>query len=245
LIQHGLQSIPVSSTKSAEHAISEISKYDLSNLKQLVFCGGETMLGNEYWKVASWLAHNVPNAKQQLTVCFQTNGTQPLRLENHATIKKFHLVKMHISLDGVGDRFNYIRWPADWNQVTDNILSIRQTAPNNVMFVIEETISIFNLAYLEELDSWVKNNFVDNREGDVINHTRHLAHKTFNLLNLSLEYVDAVAKTNYKNLIPNNWVENSGVIKSMINEIKRFDTLRNESFEKTFPEVAEYYARFL
>ena len=245
LIQHGLKNTPISSSKSAQHAITELEKYDLSNLKQLVFCGGETMLGNEYWKVASWLAHNVPNAKQQLTICFQTNGTQPLRLEHHDTIEKFYLVKMHISLDGTGDRFNYIRWPADWNQVTDNILSIRHTAPSNVMFLVEETISILNLAYLDELDSWVKNNFVDNREGDVINHTRHLVHGPFNLSNLSQEYVDAVSKTNYKNLIPSHWAESSDAIKLMINEIKRFDKLRNESFEKTFPEVAEYYSRFL
>jgi len=245
LIQHGLQDSPVSSGKSAEHVISEISKYDLSNLKQMVFCGGETMLGNEYWKVASWLAQNVTNAKQQLTICFQTNGTQPLRLDHHDTIEKFHLVKMHISLDGTGDRFNYIRWPANWNQVTDNILSARQSAPSNVMFVVEETISIFNLAYLSELDNWIKNNFVDNREGDVINHSRHLAHGTFNLLTLTQEYVDAVSKTNYKNLIPSNWVESPGAIKLMIGEIKRFDKLRNESFENTFPEVAEYYSRFL
>jgi sulfatase maturation enzyme AslB (radical SAM superfamily) len=240
-----LQDSPVSSGKSAKHVISEISKYDLSNLKQLVFCGGETMLGNEYWKVANWLAHNVPNAKQQLTICFQTNGTQPLRPEHHDIIEKVDLVKMHISLDGTGDRFNYIRWPANWNQVTDNILSVRQSAPSNVMFVVEETISIFNLAYLSELDGWVKNNFVDNREGDIVDHTRHLAHGTFNLLKLSQEYVDAVAKTNYKNLIPNNWIENPGAIESMIGEIRRFDNFRNESFENTFPQVAEYYSRFL
>jgi hypothetical protein len=70
-------------------------------------------------------------------------------------------------------------------------------------------------------------------------------HGTFNLFNLSQEYVDAVSKTNYKNLMPGHWVENPGAIKSMIDEIKRFDKLRNESFEKTFPEVAEYYSRFL
>jgi sulfatase maturation enzyme AslB (radical SAM superfamily) len=245
LIQHGLKNTPVSSNKSAQHAITELEKYDLSNLKQLVFCGGETMLGNEYWKVASWLAHNIPNAKQQLTICFQTNGTQPLRLEHHDTIEKVHLVKMHVSLDGTSDRFNYLRWPADWNQVTDNILSIRQSAPGNVMFVVEETISIFNLAYLDELGGWVENNFVHNREGDAINHTRHLAQGTFNLSNLTQEYVDAVSNTNHKNLIPNNWIENPFAINLMIGEIKRFDNLRNESFENTFPEVAEYYSRFL
>jgi hypothetical protein len=100
-------------------------------------------------------------------LCFQTNGTQPIHPKNFETIEKFHLVKLHISLDGVGNRFEYLRWPANWRQVTDNILDLRKTLPGNVMFVIEETVSIFNLLYINELESWVKQNFTTNREGDV------------------------------------------------------------------------------
>jgi hypothetical protein len=31
----------------------------------------------------------------------------------------------------------------------------------------------------------------------------------------------------------------------MLAEIKKFDALRNESFEEVFPELANLYARFL
>ena len=76
-----------------------------------------------------------------------------------------------MSLDGVGERFEYLRWPATWRQVTDNIMHIRETAPSNTMFLIEETVSIFNFYYMNELDAWAKNNFTANREGDVTHHT--------------------------------------------------------------------------
>jgi len=235
---------PISAPRQKNEVIGALSRLDLSNLRQLVFCGGETLLGQAYWDVAEWLGNNVPNAKQQLTLCFQTNGTQPILPKNFDIIEKFYLVKLHISLDGVGDRFDYQRWPANWNQVSDNILNLRASLPGNVMFVVEETISIFNLLYLQELKKWVAENFTTNREGDVVNHTKHLVSGAFNLQNMSQEYVDVVRQSPQKNLIPTNWKENPTAIQNMLAEIKKFDALRHESFEKVFPELVNLYSRF-
>ena len=109
------------------------------------------------------------------------------------------------------------------------------------MFVVEETISIMNLYYQEELDKWVKENFATNREGDITNHTRHLAHGYFSLENASTEYKQAVNQSYFKK----NWQENPQAIKEMIIKIKKFDQFRNQSFAKTFPELAEFYSRYL
>jgi len=244
LKENKLWNQPISAPRQKNEVIDALAKLDLSNLRQLVFCGGETLLGQAYWDVAEWLGNNVPNARQQLTLCFQTNGTQPILPKNFDIIEKFHLVKLHISLDGVGDKFNYQRWPAKWAQVTDNILNLREILPGNVMFVVEETISIFNLLYLQELEKWVAENFTTNREGDVVNHTKHLVSGTFNLQNMSQEYVDVVKQSPQKNLIPSNWKENPVAIQNMLAEIKKFDALRNESFEKVLPELANLYTRF-
>ena len=242
---HNEWSEPVYTPKSKEQVIDAIKQLDLSNLRQLVFCGGETLLGNEYWAVADWIGDHVPNAKQQLTLCFQTNGTQSISPANYRIIEKFHLIKLHVSLDGVADQFEYLRWPAKWEQVTSNIQELKNTLPSNVMFVVEETVSIFNLAYTDRLDAWIRENFTTNREGDVTNHTRHLAAGWYSLENCSQEYVDAMQKTPHANLIPSNWCESDSRIKAMLQQIQKFDSYRNESFTKTFPEVAEYYARFL
>jgi sulfatase maturation enzyme AslB (radical SAM superfamily) len=243
LKNHGEWPGPISSSQTKDKVIKALSNLDLSNLKQLVFCGGETLLGNEYWAVAEWLGNNVPNAKKQLTLCFQTNGTQSIPLKYFDTIEKFHLVRFHISLDGIQERFEYLRWPASWNQVVDNIMQIRETVPSNVMFLIEETISIFNLGYTTELDSWAQNNFSTNREGDTVNHTKHLAGGIFTLQNMSQEYVNGLGK--YRELIPSNWREDPQRIATMIGTIKKFDQYRNQSFRQTMPEVAEYYNRYL
>lgn len=236
---------PVTPGHSKEKVIAALKQLDLSNLRMLVFCGGETLLGQEYWDVAKWLGDNVPNAKQQLTLCFQTNGTQPVHPRNYHIIEKFFLVKLHFSLDGIGSRFEYLRWPAVWSQVTDNILNIRHTVPSNVMFLVEETISIFNLVYSTELDTWVKQNFTTNREGDPVNHTKHMANGIFGLDNCSQEYVDWALKQNVKNLISQHWKESPHQISLMLNEIANHDQMRQQQFSLVFPELGIFYARFL
>jgi len=241
LKENGLWQKPVYSAKNKDKVITALSNIDLSNLKQLVFCGGETLLGKEYWEVARWLANNVPNAKKQLTLCFQTNGTQKIAEKYFDLIEKFHLVKLHVSIDGVDKKFEYQRWPALWNQVTDNILNLRENLPSNVMFVIEETVSIFNLYHQQELAQWIKQNFATNREGDKINHTRHLAHGIFNLENVTEEYKQAIGQQYHKK----DWQENPEQIQKMLKEIEKFDQIRKQDFAKTFSEIADFYKRYL
>jgi sulfatase maturation enzyme AslB (radical SAM superfamily) len=235
---------PIFSPRSKTEIIQLLSGLNLENLRQVVFCGGETLIGNEYWEVAKWLAENVPNAKQQLTVCFQTNGTQPIHPKNFDTIEKLHLIKLHVSLDGVGAQFEYMRWPASWNQVQENLLELKQTVPSNVMFLIEETISIFNILNIDQVDQWVAHNFATNREGDVTVCTKHLAAGTFSPNNVTTELVQMLEKNSTRNLIPTTWVERPQTITAMIAEIKKFDLRRNQSFQKTFPETAAAYARY-
>ena len=242
LTDNGLRKDPVYSAKNKDKVITALSNIDLSNLKQLVFCGGETLLGREYWEVTKWLADNYAwHVKEQLTLCFQTNGTQPIPEKYFDLIERFHLVKLHISLDGAADKFEYQRWPASWNQVIDNILNLREQLPGNVMFVVEETVSIFNLFYQSELDTWIKNNFATNREGDTVNHTRHLAEGNFKLNNITDEYAKEVDQS----YLAPGWKENPEEIRKMLKEIEKFDLLRNQSFAEVFPEVKQFYHRYL
>ena len=206
----------------SKDVIAALSNLDLTNLKMLVFCGGETLLGQEYWDVGKWFVDTVPDAKKDLTMCFQTNGTQTIHPRNFETIDRCHLVKLHISLDGIGEKFEYLRWPASWNQTIDNLFDLREKLPSNVMFLVEETISIFNLYYLGELDKWVQQNYTTNREGDSIVHTKHLAANTFDIRGcLTQEYVDAMQSSPYLNLIDPNWQEQPAKITKMIAEIQK------------------------
>lgn len=233
--------------------LSILKKLDLSNLEMITLAGGESLLGTAYWQVAEYIIDTVPNADKQLIVQFQTNGTQSIDKKYHDLIKKCRLVKFTFSIDGIKEKFEYLRWPANWKQVTGNMFRLREQLPVNVAFQIEETISIFNLFYLDELEIWHKNNFSVNRLGpnkqgefgNLINHEQHLAYGIYSLSNLTQEYVDAIKKTKYADLIRPDWQENPKEIQKMITEVEKFDKIRNQDWRKTFPEVAEFYSRYI
>lgn len=234
----------IPASKNGQEAIEILKKFDLSHLRSLTFCGGETLLGNDYWEVCEYLA-TLPHAKESLMISFQTNGTQSIPKKRYDLLDKFHLIKLHVSLDGVEERFNYQRWPADWKQVEENLFNIKENAPGNVMFLIEETLSIFNLAYHGEVAKWRKQYFNTNREGDLVDHTHHIAEGTYHHRGCTQEYVDFLRTTKGLNIISADWEEDPVLIKKMIAEIKQFDQFRNQSFNESLPKVAEFYKRYL
>jgi len=235
---------PLRTTHNQDTLLSLLATMNLSNLRQVVFCGGETLLGNHHWDVAQWLALNVPNAKEQLTLCFQTNGTQSIDQKHFEIIDRCHLVKLHVSIDATEQQFEYLRWPALWMQVQQNLYDLRDTLPSNVMFLVEQTVSIFNVVYLDELDRWCRKNFSVNREGDPIDCTRHLAMGIYSLKNASQQLINTLENSPYRNLVPNNWKEHAQSITSMLGQIKKFDQFRNQSFEKTFPATFMAFKEF-
>jgi organic radical activating enzyme len=234
-------------TKSRMDDIIKVFKsLDLTNLEMVQYCGGETLMGNTYWETTKILADLIPNTKDKITLGFQTNGTQSIDEKYYDLIEKFHLVKFIISLDGVGDRFNYMRWPADWDQVSDNILAMRENLPVNVMFIIQETASNLNLFYHDEVSNWVEKKFSTNRLGDITNYSKQLVvHQNLNVNNITKEYYNAIQAKGLTNLLSSNWQENPENIKRMIEEVEMYDKFRNQNWRTTFPEVAEFYSRYL
>jgi hypothetical protein len=222
-----------------------LTTLDLSNLKQIQFCGGETLIGNTYWKTAELIAELVPDAHERVTLGFQTNGTQPIEEKYYRIIEKFKLVKFMISIDGTSNRFEYLRWPASWNQTVDNIFTIREKVPSNVMFFIQECTSNLNLYYFNEVGNWVKNNFANNRFGDKNDHGTQLAiHPYLDVNTITQEYFDRVQGTEMSDFLTENWQESPDKIRRFITETEKFDRLRGQNWTKTFPEVADFYSRY-
>jgi hypothetical protein len=230
-------------TNDADKMIAILDDLDLSNLKNITLCGGETLLGNGYWKVADYIANKIPKiCKEQVRLCFQTNGSQPIPKYAHNILEKYWLIQINFSIDGVAEQFEYLRWPGKWDQVTTNMLEMRDSIPPNHMFLLEETTSIFNLPYRNRLQTWHKKNFSENRLGDTIHFTNHYANGTFALNSMTQEYYDDFKHTPG---VPWNFKENSHKIKLMIKEIQKFDKIRNQNWLDTFPILEKYYARYL
>jgi sulfatase maturation enzyme AslB (radical SAM superfamily) len=247
--QHHLRSVgesnlPIKISRGSSQVIQALSTLDLSHLRQVVFCGGETLLGQEYWDIARWITQHTPRADQNLTLCFQTNGTQGISDKNFDVIQGCKLVKLQVSIDGIGPKFQYLRWPASWSSVCANLLDLRSRLPGNVMFLVEQTISIFNVLDLDDVDHWVEETFNLHSHWDRVDCTRHLAQGIFNISNASEELMHKLHHRSLDSLLPSQWREDPASISHMISEIKKFDHYRQQSFQQTFPEVWQCFRRF-
>ena len=80
---------------------------DLTKIKFVHFNGGEPLLSKEHVK----FLHAFPN-KEQVTLNYNTNGTILPGKELNDLWLQFKLVQLDFSIDDIGDRFEYQRWPA-------------------------------------------------------------------------------------------------------------------------------------
>lgn len=234
--------------KTTKFQIQEIiENLDLENIEQIQFCGGETLLGNTYIETAKFISEIIPDkAKAKFEIAFQTNGTQPWRDEFYEIFEKFRVVKIDISLDCTKKRFEYSRWPASWNQVTENILEIREKCPSNVMFMFQEVATNMSLFYVGESEAWVKENFKDNKLSDPTTHHIQLASSKYYDVNvITKEYVDAISNTNLFHYLNPNWSENPERIRAFLYQISMHDGFRKLDWKTVYPEVADFFKRYI
>ena len=51
--------------------------------------------------------------------------------------------------------------------------------------------------------------------------------------------------TDIRNAIPTTWRENPESIKTFLKETEKFDQIRGQDWKKTFPDIVNFYSRYL
>jgi len=102
----------------------------------------------------------------QAAISYNTNGTQIPDRSVMDLWQQARLVKIYFSVDAVAKAFEYIRWPASWNQVARNIEQMKADCPSNVMFGINATVGCYNVFEMAAVWSWFDRELATNREGD-------------------------------------------------------------------------------
>ena len=123
-------------------------------------------------------------------------------------LKKFQLVQLDFSIDDIGERFEYQRYPAKWSEVVDNLQWFIDNAPHNCMFAVNISVGILNYSNIDNLLRWLKENFHTNRFTDPIEYRQQLVHGIFDLdqsKEKAIEFLDACDRrrgTNWKTTFP-------------------------------------------
>jgi sulfatase maturation enzyme AslB (radical SAM superfamily) len=111
------------------------------NVKTFYINGGEPMLIKEHF---AFLERLVELGKTDIKLWYNINMT----LMNEKVIelwRKFDHVKISCSIDDLGDRNHYIRYPTKWNDVEKNFLRLKK---ENFEMDITQTVSWMNYSTL-------------------------------------------------------------------------------------------------
>lgn len=127
----------------------EIEK-NISSVKILDLYGGEPMLMKKQWSILEKCVVN--DLAKDKYVHFNTNGTI-FKEEYFEILKHFQLSDISFSIDGVGEKFNYLRYGGNWLDVKNNILLWLEKTKNlnNFKFHICYTVSIMNILDFNEV----------------------------------------------------------------------------------------------
>ena len=123
----------VNNTKVFENILEQILK---SDTKRIYITGGEPTITQGNYKLLQALVDN--NVAKNIQVWCNTNCTNA-NLKFYNLLAHFGDVNLMLSIDGVSDAFDYIRYPGKWTQIEKNIKKI-------VDFVNENKLKHWNVS---------------------------------------------------------------------------------------------------
>jgi hypothetical protein len=157
----------------------------------------------------------------------------------------FAEIDLQLSIDGVGQRYEYLRYPADWNKLTGNVdqyLELQQQIPN-IRLSVSHTVSAFNIFYLEEFVVWSQQKGLPRPWIGRLHNPMHLRPSVWPELaksvivnKLQSSIINDVRV--WTNLVQNN--DDSSLFTQFQKFVHQHDQYRNLDFRTTFAEMAPY-----
>jgi MoaA/NifB/PqqE/SkfB family radical SAM enzyme len=127
----------------------------LPYFRRVEFAGGEPLMDPQHYRILDMLK---PYGKN-IEIKYATNGTT-LGIKGGRTVHDywphFKSVAVNVSLDGIGDVYEYIRGNSEWNKVVENIKEI-QTIPNVRRVVGAVTVQVSNILQLDKIIEYFLN----------------------------------------------------------------------------------------
>jgi MoaA/NifB/PqqE/SkfB family radical SAM enzyme len=218
----------------------------LPNIKYFEFTGGEPWMIKEHFDLLEYAVET--GDSQHIDIHYNTNATQ-YPGGYWGLWKNFGRVDIAFSVDNVGDRFEYERYGAKWqeaNIIIDEIHIMKKMSVPNITTQLCFTINIQNVYYLDELLTWAD--------------TKSFGSIYFNMMHspdhMSIQHMTPRAKELVLNKLKTTfWTSKSyqEEINSVINfieagpgsdgseflfKMKQTDEYRKQCFTDTHPEIA-------
>jgi sulfatase maturation enzyme AslB (radical SAM superfamily) len=199
------------------------------------FFGGEPLYQKQHDDIMRKCVES--GAAENIHVHYNTNGT----ILNEKLLReywpKFKFVSIMFSIDGVGKRFNYMRNPAQWQTVADNIKRWQDLSADNMKLELCPTSNLMSYYYMDELLEWA-----DSIGMPVWLNLLH-GPSHFNIKNYPNEVKQELLN---KHTTRRFEMHNEYMLSEHFTELSKFfkhidfwDKWRGENFDRTFPELSE------
>lgn len=143
----------------------------LPNIKYLEFTGGEPFLIQQHFNFLKYAVEQ--GYSKNIEIHYNTNGTQfpdEAELWNH-----FRHVEIAFSIDNIGQRFEYERYGAKWNDVQTNINKFSALPSNKISTQLCTTMNIQNIYYLPEICDWISTQTFDHIYFNMLHDPWHMS----------------------------------------------------------------------
>ena len=126
---------------------------NLHNLKEIYLIGGEPTINPEF-KTFMKKCIESGHAKN-IRLRFNTNGHSIKDQELYDMYHEFFQVHMHLSMDGIEDFHNYIRYPSRWRKMDYILWKHNELAGDPRIFVdIDTTVSMHTVEHIPDFIKW-------------------------------------------------------------------------------------------
>lgn len=130
---------------------SKLFEYIANHIDRLIVIGGEPTVIPEFWELFSYLDARGKLNKMDITLTTNLTNINPKMTDWLHKLKRWTI---WASVDGVGERTEYIRYPSNFKKVCDNLEFYKSLLRDNDKIVLSPAIQLLNIDHLDEILKW-------------------------------------------------------------------------------------------
>jgi MoaA/NifB/PqqE/SkfB family radical SAM enzyme len=213
------------------------------NVIHLDIPGGEPFLSGMP-EQQQLLKHYVDSGQaKNITLHYTTNATIFPDQRWWELWQHFKEVDMQLSIDGIGARYEYIRYPGNWNTLVSNVLQYLTHQSDSFRLSVSHTVSAYNIYYLDEFVSWCYNIGLPRPWMGRVHNPPHMRPTVWEPMvkQKIVNYLSSSSDSDVQNwakLVEQN--DDSNMFEEFCLRLHQHDQYRNTNFATTFPELALY-----
>lgn len=224
------------------------------NIRHMIFAGGEPLLIKEHHRLLKKLVES--GYSKNIELRYHTNGTV-LPEEILTLWENFKFIEVMVSMDAWGKHHDYVRYPADWNTLLENLNKLDNTG-DNIDIKILCTIHALNIYYIPDFANQLLNkNYkkigVKHHNGlfhaGTVHWPRYLSTQIFpreikdkikdKWENCGLDDIKQWKEKIFNQIDYMYQEDLSNLYPQFLDYVRGLDKIRNTSFKETFPELNE------